>query len=448
MKNVRPASLVGVLALGASALLIAGCGGSGRSAASTPLPTDEPTATEFPTWTPAPPLPEISSVTLVPVGTPMAQGGSVDGLYLAEASTGQSFKVETAPGPALWPDAWISPTELVVSPWVQSDNSYYLLNLDAKTLRRLPVMGDQSGVSFSHSSALMTRMGPGSELIISSIADNREVAHIAVAPALTMDSGPRVIWAPDDRHILVRAGNATLQFIASVEATPVVVPAETRDYTGAFFWTPDGRAVVFANAEGIFSINATSGEKTRLYAWPAGTSAGYGDLSISPDGKYVLVSAGDGPKRDLVLVPVNGGTRGARIAYAEMSDAAWSPVDDFVAVIADRCTPDSRLFLVNADGSLRATIPGADFIPRFSADGTTMAYFGSGPEGSAKQDQGGIVIRRATGDNALIAFAPGLFNDGAWSPDGRWMAYSPSGPSPFVDSCAVGDERTAITPFP
>ena len=206
--------------------------------------------------------------------------------------------------------------------------------------------------------------------------------------------------------------------------------------------------MIFANAEGIFSIDATSGQKTRLYAWPSGAGKVYGELALSPDAKYALVSAGSGSKRDAVIVPLGGRTKGVRIAYVELSDAAWSPTEDFLAVIADRCTPDSRLLLVNADGSLRATIPGAEFIPRFSADGTTMAYFGSGPEGSAKGGQGGIVIRSATGDNALIAFAPGLFNDGAWSPDGRWMAYSPSGPSPFVDSCAVGDERTAITPFP
>ncbi len=451
MKNVRLMSLVGVLALGASALLIGACGrgGGSKGATLTPPPTEEPTATPFPTWTPAPPLPATSSIELKPAETPTSPSEPVDGLFLAQVSTGQSFQVDTAPGPTLYPDVWLSPTELVVSPlvwWNMPDKSYYLLDISAKTLRRLPVTLDDTAVSFSNFSGLMTSTGAQGEIIISSIADNRRVGAIGRNPTTVL--GARVFWAPDDKHILVRAANSTSQFIASVEATPVVVPAETPDYTGAFFWTPDGRAVVFANAEGIFSTNATSGEKTRLYAWPSGTSETHGELTISADGKYALASASSGPQRDAVIVPLDGRTKGVRIAYVELSDAAWSPTEDFLAIIADRCTPDARLLLVNGDGGLRATISGAEFIPTFSPDGTLLAYVGGDPAEAGTQGQGGTVIRSATGDNALIAFAPGLFNDGPWSPDGRWMAYSPSGPSPFVDSCAVGDERTAITPFP
>ena len=164
MKNVRAVTLVGTLTV-ASALLVGGCGGGGgsnKSATSTPLPTEEPTTTEFPTWTPAPPLPESSGVTLVPAETLKSQGEPVDGLFLAQMSTGQSFKVETAPGPVLYPDVWLSPTELVVSPlvwWNMPDKSYYLLGIGAKTLRRLPVTVDEGGVSFSNSSGLMTRVG-------------------------------------------------------------------------------------------------------------------------------------------------------------------------------------------------------------------------------------------------------------------------------------------------
>jgi hypothetical protein len=452
IKNARAVSLVGLLILAASALLIAGCGrGNGAENAasqSTATATREPTETPFPTWTPAPSLPETSSVSLEPAHlTQNGQWPRPDGLFIADASTGEVFWAKTQPGPTLYPQQWVSPTRLVVYTWNSPDSSYYLLDLDAKSLRRLSVSADEGAVSFSHAIGLMTSTVPNGELIISSIADNREVARIANGPTAIANWSPYVQWAPDDKHIFFRSANSTSGTIASVEPTPVIVPAETPGDVGPIAWTPDGRAVVFANTDGIFSIDATSGQTTRLYSWPAGINVVAEEISLSPDGEHAFVALSGGPQRDALIVPLNGRTQGSRITYIEMSDTAWSSANDLLAVIADRCTPDSRLLLVNADGSLRATIAGAGFIPRFSEDGSVFAYVGNGPPELGMQGQWGTTVRNAA-DGTLVSFAAGFPDDNYWSPDGRWLADTPNDIAPYTDSCASGLEKTEILPFP
>ena len=164
-------------------------------------------------------------------------------------------------------------------------------------------------------------------------------------------------------------------------------------------WSSDGSAIVFANAKGIFSVNADSGEKTPLYSWPAGQRRGPDFLKLSPDGKYAL-AAGHGLPDGFraLVVPLAGGTQGIQITSVDAFNAEWSPTEDVAAVIADWCKPEARLLLVNPDGSIRSTVePARSQIPRFSADGSMIAYEGSGPQEKGMQDQFGIVVRSAGG---------------------------------------------------
>ncbi|MGA2285325.1 MAG: hypothetical protein ABSG55_03540 [Dehalococcoidia bacterium] len=441
MRDAKATSLLPFLVIAVAALLVAGCGRSGADNAASNAPTITPFATE----TPSPLLPELSSITLAPAGPPAADGELPAGIYIADASTGQAYQVVTAPGPILEPWEWISPTRLVLCGWQASDRSCYLLDLDGKTLRRLP-RSDEQAITFSHSGDLMTTLDLF-DLVISSVADDREIGRIVNGPMAIENWNPYVSWAPDDKHIFVRSAGSTTGFIASVEAMPKTVSADTPGNNVTADWMPDSSAVVFANDSGIFSIDAASGQTTTLYSWPAGSSFAPDDVRLSPDGKSALVM--EYPSRTAYVVPLDGSAGGTEITNVEPLDTQWSPTDDVLALIADRCTSDSRLLLINPDGSIRTTVDGADFIPRFSADGGMIAFVGPDPSGSGTQGSYGVVVRSAGGDYGVASFVPNFFDDTTWSPDGRWFA-DETGimPPPYANSCVETASKTEITLFP
>ena len=438
MKNARTLSFLGLLLVAALISLAVACGGGKATgnAEATATVTPEPTATGYPTPTPAPPLPATSTVALVPVTAP-PDGDYETALYVADVSTGDTFKVETVAGSVLSPRAWVSPTQLMTYAFSESDHSLYLLDLSTKTLRRLPGSADDSAVSFSHSGGLMTNTTPGGELLIWRVSDGQEVTRLDVGPI------GYVLWAPDDKHIYwpgVPSG------IASVSPEPHVVPVDTGATDRDVSWFSDGSGVALADAQGIFSFNADSGEKKLLYSWPPGSAVDPSFIKLSPDGKYALSGMGAAGFRALV-VPLSGGTEGIQITVVEAEDAQWSPTEDAVATVADFCTPGSRLLLVNADGSIRSTIDSQPWlqIPRFSADGSLIAYVGQGPQEKGMQDQYGITVRKAEGGDSLVSFIAGFSDTEYWSPDGHWLAYTPT----LMTSHCVSDlGNTQILPFP
>jgi len=455
MTRAKTSPLLGLLLISTVAFLAVGCGRPGEGAPKTPAPgwtwtppTWEPTATPFPTMTPPPPLPKMSTVTLEPAGGPAGDGYLPDGIYLADALTGQAYRVVTAPGPVLQVSQWVSPTQLVLFAWGPTDYSYYLLDLDAKTLRRLPVRADGGAVSFSHSSGLMTSTGPAGELIISSIADGREVARVANGPASMPHGGPYLSWAPDDKHIFFRSADGTGEAIVSVESSPVVIPVTAWNNVGAPPWMPDGSAIVMGDADSLFSVDATTGETARLYSWQAGGTMPPRSPSISPDGRYAFAMTGAGPGGHAYVVPLDGSSGGFQITNVETLDSDWSTAEDVLGVIADRCTEEARLLLVTPDGTVRATFNDASFIPRFSANGQMLAYVGGHPAKAGVGNEWGIVVRSATGDHDFISFIPNVFDDTVWSPDGRWFAGSSGGwGPPYMNSCATGLPKTEIAPL-
>ena len=165
------------------------------------------------------------------------------------------------------------------------DRSCYVLDLDAKTLRRLP-RSDEHGITVSHSGDLMTSLDLF-DLVISSVADGREIDRIVNGPCLSRTGNPYVSWAPDDKHIFFRSAGSTTGFIASVEATPKMVAADT----------PGDRAVTGRRTVARWSSPTSTassqsmptGPHGALYSWPAGSSVVPDDLRLSPDGKFALV---------------------------------------------------------------------------------------------------------------------------------------------------------------
>lgn len=446
MIRVKKCFSLAILVFSVVGLFVVGCGGAGDGATKTPSPvwtSAPPIDTPFPTSTPTPLLPDFSTVTLQPAEQLAMNCHVPDGLYLGDVSTGRTFGVVTAPGPVLDPWSWISPTQLVLSSW-RSDG-FYLLDLDADTLRLLPPKADNIAVSFSHASGLMTYQGQDGSLVVAAINDNTIMTRITPGPRAPQYAAAYVNWSPDDTHIYYRTNDIGGAVIASVVPNPVAIPIQMPSSTSAIEWLPDSSGIVFVDSEGVLSANATTGEISRLYSWPSGVVDTPYLESLSPDGKYALITevthAG-------LVIPLAGTADGFRVTNIEGVDAGWLP-DDSLAFVADRCTPDARFLVVDLSGEIDRTFDEGAMMPRSSPDRRFLAYSGCEPAEEGLDRKCGIVLRSTSGSNDFMSLLPYIADDSWWSPDGRWIADSFSDlPSPEANSCIEGLPKTEILPLP
>ncbi len=414
MKKVFVTSAIGFVFL-ALTLFFAGCGSS-----STSNKIDQPDVV---------PLPADSTVTLEQVDAPDANAEGK--LYLGDTTTGQIFEVKTDPESWLSGYQWISPTQLIAAGYY---HDFFLLDLTAKTLHRLPDTITPSNVSFSHSGEFMAVTGPNNDLMIWSTKDDKQVSDISTG-AIGYS-----LWSPDDTRIFWPGSPSG---VATTGAQPAIVSIDTGTGALSARWSNDGKSIVFGDTDGLYSTDATAGVKTKLYAWPAGLQLLPDAPKLSPDGKYALVSARDAAGNGFraLIVPLDGSGKGVQITGVWPADVEWSSTEDVVAAVADWCQPTAHLLLVNADGTTRSTIEGATQIPFFSDDGTQIAYVGPDPQSGTNE---GLVVRSATGVSTAT-FLPGVLRDDVWSPDARWIAYTPG---PVSYQCMDTSGTTQVLPFP
>ena len=409
MKNAVVASLLGTV-LVASSLFVIGCG-SGEGASGTPAP-----------------LPVNSNVTLAKVAAP--DSNATGTLYIGDASTGDIFQVKTKPKSPLSPLQWLSPTQLIVSGYY---GDYFVLDLDAKTLNLLPGTVSETNTTFSHAGDMLATTGPNGELLIASAEDGHQLSQVTSNPAAY------ALWAPDDKHVF---WPGTPSGIAAVGSSWKVVTVDTGQSALNAIWASDSKSVVFTDPAGIYSVDADSGAKTTLYSWPAGSNVKPQGVQLSNDGKYALVTESSGNGVRGLMVPITGATNGAQITATWSGNATWSPTQDVLATIADWCTPQARLLLLNPDGSVRYDRrdgPGA-------ADAGLLARrpddFLRGVDPSAQGSptaKDGLVLR-SIAENAVVTFLPGFHRADAWSPDSHWLAYSP-GPDCRTSAMVIGGAR-------
>ncbi len=413
MKRVIVTSLAGIVFAAATALIFVGCGGDSAKI------NQEPAV-----------LPADSSFTLVNVAAP---DPNVEGkIYLGDTTTGDAYLIQTNPDSWITAYQWISPTQLIVAGYY---HDFFLADLTAKTLHRLPELPGGSNVAFSHSGDLMAITGPeGSDLMIWSIKEDKQVSLISTGPI------GYSVWSPDDAHIFW-PGNPS--GIATTGAQPTTVSADTGTGALSATWSNDGSSIVFTDTDGLYSVNAATGAKTKLYTWPAGLQLLPNAPKLSSDGKYAEVSARDtsGTGFRAIVVPLDGSTQGIQITSVWPGDVEWSVTEDVLAAVADWCQPAARLLLLNADGTTRATFEGATQIPVFSNDGSQVAYVGANPESGTDE---GLVVRKAVNGSAAT-FLSGFLRDDIWSPDAHWVAYTP-GPASYT--CLDTAGATQVLPFP
>jgi Tol biopolymer transport system component len=194
-------------------------------------------------------------------------------------------------------------------------------------------------------------------------------------------------------------------------------------------WTPDGKALVFAELQvhetfSVFAdlslVDVASGNRRRLTR-----GARAYDPDISPDGRTIVFARKTGDRSDLFTLPIEGGeptplTRS--VEGVEWSGPRWSPGGD--TIVATRLLPGGWLDVVRVDPATGAVEQlthdrAKDVEPTWTPDGERVVF---------RSDRDGVSNLYAVrlSDRSLVrvtnvlggAFQPSV------SPDGRSVAYA------------------------
>lgn len=191
-------------------------------------------------------------------------------------------------------------------------------------------------------------------------------------------------------------------------------------------WTADGRAVVFAsNRSGhwqLWRVPAEGGKPVpvRVNAhteWQA---------DESPDGRVLaFLSNRDGPESLWLLDQVGGELR-SLVRHGKrttMGNPHWSP-DGTRIVFSSNWRSGHQIYVVDvSNGQARRISPVGGCEPRFSPDGTKLAYVRRRPRADKSRS---VIVEHdlATGAETVLVEWPALSYDPVYSPDGSEIAFA------------------------
>ena len=214
-------------------------------------------------------------------------------------------------------------------------------------------------------------------------------------------------------------------FIASLDGTDVQQVTQH----GAFApidWSPDGAAIAYTSGweedlTNIFVLDLATGETSQVTNEKPTTETcvacgpqGAAYPQFSPDGASIVYEVSRGGDVDVRIVPVTGGKSVLLVRRA--ARGTLSPDGSTLAVACGRF--GGGICIAHADGTnLRVLVSGAANGPRWSPDGTRIAY--------NNDDNKIFVVDVATGETTLVAEVGGPAQfELNWSPDGTRIAYT------------------------
>ncbi len=217
----------------------------------------------------------------------------------------------------------------------------------------------------------------------------------------------------------------------------------------------DGRTVAFERDFGIWRMTLPDGRAERVAVTLDGApqrtgiqhlslTSGFGELSLSPDGKKVAFIA----RGEVFAASAKDGGQATRVTrtLAPEEEVAWAPDSRRIAYTSRRSgRPKLFLYDFGSDEERALTTGnGSDVTPRFSPDGAKVAYVRDGREVHVLDVASGSDRRVAEGQlwGAPFTLAEPL----VWSPDGAWLAYFATDAHMFtnvwvVPSDGEGDPR-------
>ena len=198
------------------------------------------------------------------------------------------------------------------------------------------------------------------------------------------------------------------QRVALVSALPNSQPKNlTTDLPGGSpTWSPDGKQIIFAGAQGsqpqFMIVDVFTGKLVRQLD-PGVPNAAF--PAWSPDGTHIAFSSHDASTQDIYIMPASGGSATRLTDGKGKNDApAWSPDGKWITFQSDRKDGDghSEIWIMDPSGNNLMQMTNTarqDWAraPTWSPDGQWIAYI-SGPHG---QDYGEVQIIPASGGDPL-----------------------------------------------
>ncbi|HXW04439.1 MAG TPA: protein kinase [Vicinamibacterales bacterium] len=243
----------------------------------------------------------------------------------------------------------------------------------------------------------------------------RQIVPAGMNPHVAADGRTIVFEQDDTLWVVIDDGSGPRQ------VTGFPPRAYSLPYTPAI--SPDGRMVAFFRAQlgpngDLWVVPAEGGEARRL----TDDMCEGGSPAWTPDGRHIVFSSARTGSRTLWRVPVAGG------AAEPITSGAGDDLEPDLTAAGD------RLLYTNVRNSWRLHVrdleTGASRVimdrrepvlwPRFSPDGSTLAFFGPSPAGpghvfTVARDGGNL--RQLTDRRGEINTMP------RWSPDGRSLAF-------------------------
>ncbi len=285
--------------------------------------------------------------------------------------------------------------------------------------------GDE-GVDGTTPATIGTDLGSGTYLVDLRTGRSTPIEGSGLAGDLSPD-GTSIASGGDKIAVAHLDGTNVREF----EATRQVFPEE--EQVNAPRWSPDGRTIVYQGdgrfelIGNLFALDVASGKVTQLTDLEQISShLWYMSPSYSPDGGSILFTSPRGPcesctpstgKSDRQLwhlwsIPSSGGEPtivvrdsghgeyspdGSMIAYTQISGTEAALASGTEAALNHLFTGD--LWIANADGSdRRQLVAGELVLPRWSPDGTKIAYSDDGRGGT-------YVVAVDTGETTMITDA-------------------------------------------
>ncbi len=203
------------------------------------------------------------------------------------------------------------------------------------------------------------------------------------------------------------------------------------DYS--FSSTADGRTLFYSNREGndeIYLMSKDGKTATNLTNHPKADRI----ASLSPDEKKIVFSSNrDGKTSELYVMNIDGSNVTRLTINENFEDGPeWSPDGKKIIFSRDikpvndstpHVTSNGEIFTMDSDGSNVTRLtnrPGFDGGPKFSPDGSKIAFYGKTEDGNYE-----IFIMNADGSNIVNLTEDELEDySPSWSPDGKWIAYT------------------------
>jgi len=185
------------------------------------------------------------------------------------------------------------------------------------------------------------RQIPGSLWVVDASREPRQVFD-----------GPRLwAWSSTGARLAVIHGS-TLSVVDPSTGRTTELASTVGDVTSAPAWSPDGTRIVFGASGGsISSVDVLTGEHSRLVQLPGENLDSVDGVEWSPDGSRLLIlyALGTGDSR-LVVMNADGSDI-AVLAEGEVVGFDWSPDGSRIAF-----TEALRVFVATADGSTRSLV--------------------------------------------------------------------------------------------